>query len=78
MYDCVICHSSVSSLRLHCPNCGTIPAEYSPAEIPVVEKADYYLGIVRAYGSKRANQGRAKRLRSINLTEARLIYSLED
>ena len=35
-YECVICQSVNSSVRLHCQFCGTVPAMYSVIGKPVI------------------------------------------
>lgn len=52
-YVCAICDSTNSATRIHCQNCGTVPAMYSLTRKPV-----NYVGteVVRARGAVLAAQ----------------------
>jgi hypothetical protein len=73
-YECSICLSLNHASRLHCQNCGTIPAMYSLLRAPahLVESDDYwhFVLVVRAFGAESASQRQACRsyLRTVPLT----------
>lgn len=60
MYVCVICLSVNHSCRLHCQNCGTIPACYSWTGKPInTEKG---INVTAAKGCYRAGQHKGQRI----------------
>lgn len=70
MYECVICQSLNHTSRLHCQNCGTIPACYSYTGKPInTEKG---IEVICAAGCVRVNQ---KQVSRINLRTAIADYS---
>lgn len=70
MYECVICQSLNHTSRLHCQNCGTIPAIYSWSETP---RNQENREVTAAHGCVRVNQ---KQVSRINLRTAVADYSL--
>lgn len=69
MYECVICLSLNHNARLHCQNCGTIPAVYSWTGKPInTEKG---IEVCNAVGCYRTGQHKAQR---INLKTVTLDY----
>jgi hypothetical protein len=57
MIECPICQFRFSAtLRVHCPTCGTIRAEFSGLHKPTVEHYGLALPIVVAHGAERARQ----------------------
>lgn len=75
MYECVICLSLNHPSRLHCQNCGTIPACYSILKKPIKSFTTYsdfaIIESVIATGAERASQKRISRvgLRTVELTK---------
>jgi hypothetical protein len=60
MYECSICLSLNHSSRLHCQNCGTIPAMYSWTGGPInTEKG---ISVAAAFGCYRAGQHKGQRI----------------
>lgn len=53
MYECAICYSLNHASRLHCQNCGTIPAQYSIYNRPINALGN---DVVVAFGSVRTAQ----------------------
>jgi hypothetical protein len=73
MYECPICLSLNHNSRLHCQNCGTIPARYSLLRLParLIENDTFsrFIPVVAAYGCVRSCQHHAARvyLRTVKL-----------
>lgn len=66
MYECVICLSLNHASRLHCQNCGTIPAQYSilgaPAKSIEHETFSQYIPVIAAFGCQRASQHKGQKV----------------
>jgi hypothetical protein len=59
-YECIICETINSSLRLSCQNCGTIPQKYSAIKKPCRLVHDDLIEVVRAKGFMSAYPSHAK------------------
>ena len=62
MYECVICKSLNHASRLHCQNCGTIPAMYSWNGKPSTEHNSGWITreIVKAKGAETTTAAHAR------------------
>jgi len=60
MYECSICLSLNHDIRLHCQNCGTIPAKYSVIRRPT--KIDTMTETVIAIGAIHSCKHHAARI----------------
>jgi hypothetical protein len=60
MYECTICQSLNHSSRLHCQNCGAIPAIYSWTGGPInTEKG---ISVAAAKGCDRSSNHKGQRI----------------
>lgn len=57
-YECKVCWNVNHASRFHCSTCGTIPAQYSIASVPMIERADDYVQIVVAFNAERQTRMR--------------------
>lgn len=72
-YECIICLSLNHASRLHCQNCGTVPARYSVTKKPIRISTvnDFSVTeVIVAIGAERASQKRCSRvgLRTVSVT----------
>mgnify|MGYP001583008790 CR=1 FL=1 len=63
MYECAICLCLNHASRLHCQNCGTIPAKYSLLGVPTaITESNDMIEAVAAFGAVRACQHHSSRV----------------
>ncbi len=71
MYECTICLSLNHAARLHCQNCGTIPAMYSlinkPCVVHLEETAAFFIPVFASPGAQAKHRAARCNLKTVPL-----------